>query len=553
MLNSVVFGFFVLLVGSANCQSSNPDFLFENFEYASAISGYNNLAKQASLTEEENEKLAFCYYILGNHKNGLPFINSVISKNENKAHYWLWKGTLEKEAGQYDLAIKSLNSFRLKSNELKDEVDLMIKSCKELPKWSALVDHNVSNEESNDRLANSYGHFGETKIWYFEKGVDSLGNVKDKNKSVLEFSEAVLVKPFVLANGEMTEVKMFESFPHLSISTITYSAESKQMIYSAADPLNKRDNLKVQQLYVSSENSLDTPINSLILWEHSGVSDSSSCTHPTLSNSGKTMVFSKLSTTTRGSDLYVSNFEKGVWSIPAEVKGVNTFGNEMFPKFQGDSILFFSTDGRVGYGGLDIHSVPFNGNEIGKEVTHYKEPINSSLDDYNFSWVDTHNGSFVSNRNGGKGDDDNWKLNIKIHVPVVIVEEPVADGFEEWLEEWHLKPIYFDFDSFEGQANDDFIAGCIRYFEKYDVMVKLIGHTDTRGEKSYNKALGLNRSNWLRDQLMKAGVKNTIAIESIGEEGIINGCVDSKECSEEEHQLNRFVQIQIAHKSKISE
>jgi hypothetical protein len=226
------------------------------------------------------------------------------------------------------------------------------------------------------------------------------------------------------------------------------------------------------------------------------------------------------------------------------MSSLNTFGNEMFPQFQGDSLLTFSTDGRVGYGGLDIYSVVISNGVIGSTLKHYLSPINSSMDDFNFTWNDSLNATIVSNRFGGNGDDDIWNIaREKEIVDAVIVIPP--DGFEEWYDVWNMKQIYFDFDSFEAEANADFIAGCKRYAEKYGVDVTLVGHTDSRGVPAYNYNLGLDRSKWMQKQLVNAKVFNKILTESVGETELVNGCYSDSNCSEADHRLNRFVQIKL--------
>ena len=83
---------------------------------------------------------------------------------------------------------------------------------------------------------------------------------------------------------------------------------------------------------------------------------------------------------------------------------INTSGREMFP-FVSEGKLYFSSDGHLGLGGLDVYesstgegySLPIN---LGK-------PLNSQLDDFAYTVNETtQRGYFSSNRKGGKGDDD---------------------------------------------------------------------------------------------------------------------------------------------------
>jgi len=70
--------------------------------------------------------------------------------------------------------------------------------------------------------------------------------------------------------------------------------------------------------------------------------------HPTLSDNGKMLVFaSDMPGGEGGIDLYVTMLDaRGKWSKPVNLgKGINTEGDEVFPSFYGDSVLYFSSNG----------------------------------------------------------------------------------------------------------------------------------------------------------------------------------------------------------------
>lgn len=78
----------------------------------------------------------------------------------------------------------------------------------------------------------------------------------------------------------------------------------------------------------------------------------------------------------------------------------------MFP-FITDKKLYFSSNGHIGLGGLDVYEVAYTEEEGFEQVINMGKPINSKRDD--FSYIvqeETQKGFFASNRRGGKGDDD---------------------------------------------------------------------------------------------------------------------------------------------------
>lgn len=524
--------------------------LFDNFEFHEALQAYKSIAENKSLDEESQERLAYCYYITGDSAEGLPYINSIITSNDDRAHLWLWKGTLEKESGQYKEAIVSLNKFKEKSDELTYQVDVLIESCSLIPTWDSLARHSVSSLEGNNSLANSVNTINGDVYLINEVGVDSSGRMKNVGELEGSYAELFFMKPLTDENGSHQIIHAIEGQTNLSITQMTLSIATGKMYFSASDLLNKNPILRAPQIYSGDFTSMDQPLENVSLWEYSGILDSSSYSHPTCSPGGNLLVFAKSSNHTQGSDLYVSTFENGVWTDPQPLNEINTPGNEMFPHFTSDNGLRFSTDGRPGYGGLDIYSTTYSNKSFSEEIEHYKSPINSSMDDYNLFWQDSLNGLLVSNRVGGLGDDDVWKIEVEpIEIPPVVID----DGFDEWYEKWNMKQIYFDFDSFEAEANKEFIDGCKKYREKYGVDVKLVGHTDSQGSDNYNIELGMNRAKWLKDQLTAAQVLNVIEIDSVGEKELVNECRNGVKCSDEEHRMNRFVQIHLAIKENTVE
>lgn len=110
-----------------------------------------------------------------------------------------------------------------------------------------------------------------------------------------------------------------------------------------------------------------------------------------------------------GTDIYFSKFENGKWYSPVNAGNkVNTSGNEMFPFVSSDNVLYFSSDGHIGLGGLDIYSVPLalNG-KVSGIVQNLGAPLNSNLDDFGlWTSAELKEGYFSSNRKRGDNDDD---------------------------------------------------------------------------------------------------------------------------------------------------
>lgn len=138
-------------------------------------------------------------------------------------------------------------------------------------------------------------------------------------------------------------------------------------------------------------------------------SDNYSTGHPAISPDGKKMYFvSDMPGSIGETDIFVVDIlENGQFSEPRNLgPGINTEQKEMFP-FVNKEKLYFSSNGHVGMGGLDVYEVSINEDGGFSEVRNVGQPVNSNKDD--FSYIvneETQMGYFASNRAGGKGDDD---------------------------------------------------------------------------------------------------------------------------------------------------
>ena len=137
-------------------------------------------------------------------------------------------------------------------------------------------------------------------------------------------------------------------------------------------------------------------------------SDQFNTAHPALSADGKTLYFSSDRPGGFGaSDLWKVSINGITYGNPENLgAGINTEARETFP-FVAGTELYFSSNGRVGLGGLDVYVSKIKEDGLFSAVQNVGSPINSEFDDFAyFINNETKQGFFSSNRSGGKGNDD---------------------------------------------------------------------------------------------------------------------------------------------------
>ncbi len=139
-------------------------------------------------------------------------------------------------------------------------------------------------------------------------------------------------------------------------------------------------------------------------------SDDYSVAHPALSPDEKTLYFASDMPGTQGlSDIYkVSINEDGTYGTPENLgKTINTEARETFPYVTSNEILYFSSEGHPGLGGLDVFATKIKDQTYNASVLNVGEPVNSKQDDFTFIFnEENREGYFASNRKGGMGRDD---------------------------------------------------------------------------------------------------------------------------------------------------
>lgn len=517
---------------------ADADRMFDRFEYAQAAKTYEEIAKGRKLDVESRKKLAYSYYTIGEYKKCFPVVDSLVRYSAVEPFFFYIHGNSAMAVENYDVAKASFEKYKSKDDEFN--VSVLIQSCDSLKVWKNDESIIVQGIEGNISKADINGSkYREGYFLFREMALDSLGT--EMTMASVDLGELMITQPiFVNKEGVSNRITLPEEFRQSAVTSASLLNGEGLFILTIAEPASANEAKRAPHLYLAKFDDSNFSFSDIQPWNYSGFEDSTGCAYASVNSRGDQMVFTKIGKRTKGSDLYLSTLSNGSWSKPVALNDLNTVFDEIAPMFIGDTLLSFSSNGRPGYGSLDIFTAQVNENGFGN-IVHLKAPLNSFSDDFNYSLINDTTMYFTSNRASGIGDDDVYSYTLPRKI------EPIVDTVSEldvFLANWQDQRIYFDFDKFtiRDQKVIEEIAAALIKFDGLQIVIE--GHTDIRGKEIYNLELGKQRAQAVNNEFVKLGVNSSnVNVVSKGESDLQVDC--SKGCTEEQHQQNRVAIIKI--------
>ena len=166
---------------------------------------------------------------------------------------------------------------------------------------------------------------------------------------------------------------------------------------------------------------------------------------------------------------------------------VNTPGDEMFPFMRNDTMLYFSSNGHPGMGGLDIFRTTFSHGTWTKP-TNLQFPMNSSGDDFSIVFnPEEDKGFMASNRKGGKGSDDIYAF---VNPPLLYTLQGVVkdDRTLQFIPGASVKLVGSDGTDVEGKTDPkgfyNFGKSQIRPNTSYELLVSKTGYFNKKAKET---------------------------------------------------------------------
>lgn len=394
-----------------NIALSRADRLFELYAYSEAADAYENLLSRKQNDTYLIRQLGYCYLKMGLYKKSLGFFEQLVKKGalKNEDHYNY--ASLLLIDGRFDQAIDEFREYLQKMpNDQR-----AINQIERISNFSSLnLLHLVDTVYClgiNTRFADMSAAFYKDTIAFV--------SARDSSGRTYSWNDQPFLDIYYIGNngrGDTTTQKIpkintqYHEGPMDFINddhTIWFTRNNEN--FSVNSQTEQTNNLKI---YISDWNGKKW----LRPRDFQYNSNSWSVGHPVFSKDERTLYFASNMPGSLGeTDLYKSVKIDSVdkkgkpvewWSEPVNLgPQFNTSGKEMFPFIDARGVIFFSSDGLPGFGGLDIFAAfpvadSFN-------VINLGQPINSTYDDFSFIVTDDFgSGYFTSNRPDGVGSDD---------------------------------------------------------------------------------------------------------------------------------------------------
>ncbi|RKF03175.1 WD40 repeat protein [Tenacibaculum lutimaris] len=323
----------------------------------------------------------------------------------------------------------------------------------------------------------------------------------------------------VLANSQKLEAPISSE---LHESTPVFTKDGRTIYFTRNNSDGKRarkskkntSNLKIYKAnYINGYwvNVKELPFNN----------DEYSTGHPALSPDEKTLYFvSNMPGGYGDSDIYKVEIKgKDEYGTPVNLgSSINTSEKEVFPYVGSDNVLYFSSNGHLGLGLLDVFQSKINDDGTLSSPENLGYPFNSKKDDFSFFISeDGKRGFFSSNREKGKGDDDIYSFYIYTDPPVCtqIVEGVIqAKNTNEVIEAAVVKLIDKNKEVVAeviSDVNGKYIFKEVPCNSTYTVTATKLDHRSGK-----NKVATLNN----RNEVIKTNIELTPLI--IGDQIVIN-------------------------------
>jgi peptidoglycan-associated lipoprotein len=429
-----LFFFIILFIATSPesiAQKRRADRAYEFFnagEYFLAIDHFKNTyskSKDKAIKADMVYMVAECYRLMNDPKNAEIWYKKAVKNSYSKPEAQYWFAESIKKNGKYQLAIDEFKKYKQLA-PADPRADQQIRSCELATEWlrnpeAYKVDElkDLNSKDADFSPAYARDDFG---VIYFTSARDDASGNKTHGatgQNYTDIFESRLDKKgkwsipvsIALLNSEFED------------GTPNISSDYREIYFTRCEA-GKREQ-KGCAIMHSSKNG-DTwsdPKNLGIM------PDSIVAAHPAVSPDGLTLYFvSDIKGGYGGKDIYMVTRDKpnSQWSKPKNAgPDINTRGDELFPYVRNDGVLYFSSDGHIGMGGLDIFKAKPSPDGTWA-IQNLKPPINSFSDDFGIVFQNETEAGIFSSTRKGRGNDELYSFEmppLKFNITGLVKDE----------------------------------------------------------------------------------------------------------------------------------
>lgn len=376
---------------------------YENGQYYKAVDmlrdAYNKVTDK-DLKSEIVFQVADCYRLTSQSRKAEMWFKKTIQKKYNNPKIYLYYADALKMNEKFDKAIEAYKNYKklVPNDPLGDNG---VKSCELAIKWMDSPNgYKVANMKFFNSRASEYSPAfakAEYDEVYFTSTRESATGDKTNGGTGSSFSDIFTSKKDNKGNWS-TPVPLGEHInTEFEEGAVSLSKDYNTIFFTRCEH-HKKDAIGCMILTAERRNDKWGKAESILMLD-----DSIVVAHPSLSDDELKLYFvSDMDGSLGKKDIWLvkRTSTEDKWGVPENLGAViNTPGNEMFPFIHNDGTLYFSSDYRIGMGGLDIFKAT---KENGSwKVENMRYPINSTKDDFSIVIEkDEERGYFSSNRDG---------------------------------------------------------------------------------------------------------------------------------------------------------
>jgi len=397
----------------------SADRAFDAFNFVQAIELYQR-AYEAKPDIRTAERLAESYYNIRNYKEAESWYARLANQDEAQAEHILKYGHVLRNNSKFREAKAQYQRVEQKAGSTigADELAVLYASCDSAVVW---LEHPVKSVEikNQKKLNSAQAEFGATKgpggLYFASDRFDGA----EKPDAVYGWTGNAFLSMYTAEGDRVNKVDAQWGDGANHFGPATFSTKRNEVYFAVTRDLTRDERRKAgKDVTVNIEifsNKLDAPnwgenatpfrYNNITEWS---VGD------PFLSTSGDTLYFtSNMPGGNGGTDIYyVVRQSDDSWGEAVNMgAAVNTSGDERFPGIDEKGDFYFSSDGHLGMGGLDVYRLDHSGNQA--KAVNLGFPFNSPYDDFSIRFDKELEGYVASNRSGGAGADDIYWFNLK--------------------------------------------------------------------------------------------------------------------------------------------